>query len=99
VLPGRRGKRSFLARHAGLADNPGEVVDSSGNVIGRHSGFHNFTIGQRRGIGIGGGAPLYVLETDARDNRVVGALTRTLRADACGCATPTSAGPASAWTA
>ena len=65
------GKRSFLARHAGLADKPGEVVDSSGNVIGRHSGFHNFTIGQRRGIGIGGGAPLYVLETDARDNRVV----------------------------
>jgi tRNA-uridine 2-sulfurtransferase len=65
------GKRSFLARHAGLADNPGEIVDSSGNVVGRHSGFHNFTIGQRRGIGIGGGAPLYVLETDARDNRVV----------------------------
>jgi len=65
------GKRSFLARHAGLADNPGEIVDASGSVVGRHSGFHNFTVGQRRGLGIGGGAPLYVLETDAADNRVV----------------------------
>ncbi len=65
------GKRSFLARHAGLAESPGEIVDSSGNVVGDHAGFHNFTVGQRRGIGIGGGAPLYVLRTDASENRVV----------------------------
>jgi tRNA-uridine 2-sulfurtransferase len=65
------GKRSFLARHAGLGDKPGEIVDSSGSVVGRHSGFHNFTVGQRRGIGIGGTSPLYVLETHASDNRVV----------------------------
>jgi tRNA-uridine 2-sulfurtransferase len=65
------GKRSFLSRHAGLADDPGELVDASGNVVGRHSGFHNFTVGQRRGIGIGGGAPRYVLATDPSENRVV----------------------------
>ncbi len=65
------GKRSFLARHAGLGESPGEIVDSRGNVVGRHPGFHNFTVGQRRGIGIGGGAPLYVLRTDASENRVV----------------------------
>ena len=65
------GKRSFLARHAELGDDPGEIVDSGGNVVGRHSGFHNFTVGQRRGLRIGGGAPLYVLGTDAAANRVV----------------------------
>jgi tRNA-uridine 2-sulfurtransferase len=65
------GRRSFLERHGGLDDRPGELVDADGRVLGRHRGFHNFTVGQRRGIGIGGGAPLYVLRTDARSNRVV----------------------------
>jgi len=65
------GKRSFLSRHAGLDANPGEIVDSSGAVVGRHEGFHNFTVGQRRGLGIGGGDPRYVLRTDATENRVV----------------------------
>jgi tRNA-uridine 2-sulfurtransferase len=65
------GKRSFLARHGGLDDRPGEIVDDRGRVLGRHRGFHNFTVGQRRGIGLGGGDPLYVLGTDARSNRVV----------------------------
>jgi tRNA-uridine 2-sulfurtransferase len=65
------GKRSFLQRHGGLEDRPGEIVNGDGRVVGRHRGFHNFTVGQRRGIGIGGGDPLYVLRTDARSNRVV----------------------------
>jgi tRNA-uridine 2-sulfurtransferase len=66
------GKRTFLARHGGLEDRPGDVVDGSGHAVGRHRGFHNFTVGQRRGIGIGGGEdPLYVLRTDERSNRVV----------------------------
>jgi tRNA-specific 2-thiouridylase len=65
------GKRAFLARHAGLDANPGEIVDSDGRVVGSHPGFHNFTVGQRRGLGIGGGEPLYVLRTDASENRVV----------------------------
>ena len=65
------GKRSFLERHGGLDDRPGEIIDADGRVLGRHRGFHNFTVGQRRGIGVGGGDPLYVLRTDARSNRVV----------------------------
>jgi tRNA-specific 2-thiouridylase len=66
-----QGKREFLRRHAGLEDRPGEVVDRSGRRLGEHHGHHNFTVGQRRGIGFGGGEPLYVLATDAATNRVV----------------------------
>ncbi len=65
------GKRSFLARHAGLGERPGEIVDRSGRVVGRHGGHHEFTIGQRRGLGVAASEPLYVLATDAGTNRVV----------------------------
>jgi tRNA-uridine 2-sulfurtransferase len=66
-----QGKREFLRRHAGLDDRPGKVVDPSGRRLGKHNGHHNFTVGQRRGLGVGGGEPLYVLETDAATNRVI----------------------------
>ncbi len=66
-----QGKREFLRSHAGLEDRPGEVVDRSGRSLGEHRGHHNFTVGQRRGLGVGGGQPLYVLATDAAANRVV----------------------------
>jgi tRNA-specific 2-thiouridylase len=66
-----QGKREFLRRHAGLEDRPGEVVDRSGRRLGEHSGHHNFTVGQRRGLGVSGGEPLYVLATDAASNRVI----------------------------
>ncbi len=49
---------------------PGDVVDTRGNVVGRHEGQQHFTIGQRRGLGIGGGVPLYVLGRDAASNTV-----------------------------
>jgi tRNA-specific 2-thiouridylase len=65
------GKREFLRRHAGLGDRPGEIVDADGRVVGSHRGHHNFTVGQRRGIGVGGGRPLYVLRKDAAANRIV----------------------------
>jgi tRNA-specific 2-thiouridylase len=67
------GRRAFLRRHGGrrLAATPGEIVDSGGHVLGRHEGHHDFTIGQRRGIGLGGGEPLYVLAKDPDSNRVV----------------------------
>jgi tRNA-specific 2-thiouridylase len=64
------GKRSFLERHGGLGDRAGEIVDSSGRRVGDHAGHHNFTVGQRRGLGVGSHEPLYVLATDARANRV-----------------------------
>jgi tRNA-specific 2-thiouridylase len=66
-----QGKREFLRRHAGLGEQPGEVVDRTGRRLGTHSGHHNFTVGQRRGLQVGGGQPLYVLATDAATNRVI----------------------------
>jgi tRNA-specific 2-thiouridylase len=54
------------------AAEPGDIVDLDGRVLGRHAGIINFTIGQRRGLGVGGSAePLYVVELNARDRRVV----------------------------
>ncbi len=50
---------------------PGNIVDESGQVLGRHDGAAYFTIGQRRGIGISHPTPLYVLHIDAANNRVV----------------------------
>src|SRR5436190_4040168 len=47
----------------------GEIVDTSGRVIGRHDGIHRYTIGQRRGIGIADERPLYVISIDADRNR------------------------------
>ncbi len=63
----------FLARHGGIGDRPGELVDPAGTVVGRHRGQHGFTVGQRRGLGVdgaGGTPPLYVLDKDAATGRV-----------------------------
>jgi tRNA-specific 2-thiouridylase len=65
-----QGKSKFLRRHGGLRDRDGAVVDSSGHTLGRHRGHHNFTVGQRQGIGVSAPAPLYVLATDATANTV-----------------------------
>jgi tRNA-specific 2-thiouridylase len=65
-----QGKRGFLRRHGGLGDSEGDLVDSGGRRVGRHRGHHNFTVGQRRGIGIGAPEPLYVLRTDSASNTV-----------------------------
>jgi tRNA-uridine 2-sulfurtransferase len=58
---------AFLERHGGLGERRGKIVDREGNVLGEHAGAHTFTVGQRHGLGIGGGGvggPLYVLATD-----------------------------------
>ncbi len=61
------------SREAGisLTEQEGEIVNEDGAVIGRHSGVHHFTIGQRKGLGFAAGKPLYVLAIDAAKNRVV----------------------------
>ena len=61
------------ARRPGLApvSQAGDIVDREGRVLGRHRGQHRFTVGQRRGIGVAGPEPLYVLAKDAARNRVV----------------------------
>ncbi len=50
---------------------PGEIVHRDGRILGRHNGIHRYTIGQRKGLGIGWHEPLYVLAIDAATNRVV----------------------------
>ena len=53
------------------AAEPGEITDLQGNVLGTHAGIIHFTVGQRRGLGVATGAPLYVVRLDARTRRVV----------------------------
>lgn len=63
--------QDFLVRIGGKMST-GKIVTRSGNVIGTHEGISNFTVGQRKGINIGGHSePLYVLELDDRNNLVV----------------------------
>jgi tRNA-specific 2-thiouridylase len=49
----------------------GEIVTTAGDVVGRHNGLHHFTVGQRRGLGLAAGRPLYVVELQPETNRVV----------------------------
>jgi tRNA-uridine 2-sulfurtransferase len=53
------------------AAEPGDIVDLNGGVLGRHDGIIHFTVGQRRGLGVAAGHPLYVLRLDAATRRVV----------------------------
>jgi tRNA-uridine 2-sulfurtransferase len=57
-------------RGVSLNASEGEIVNEDGEVIGRHNGVHNFTIGQRKGLGFAAGKPLYVLSIDPEKNRV-----------------------------
>ena len=52
-------------------DREGEVVTVAGKVIGKHRGYWNYTVGMRKGLGIGGGTPYYVVALDAERNRVI----------------------------
>lgn len=49
----------------------GDLVTTSGEIIGEHEGIHNYTIGQRRGIGVGGGIPYYVVAKDIGSNTII----------------------------
>ncbi len=62
--------REFLEKHGALS-RPGSIVDTAGRTIGRHDGIHNFTVGQRRGLGVTEGKPLYVVDLDVRRNQVM----------------------------
>ena len=53
------------------AANPGKIVSQDGAVLGEHKGIINYTVGQRRGLGIGGGDPLYVIKLDADSREVI----------------------------
>jgi len=53
------------------AGEPGDIVDRSGRVLGRHNGIASYTVGQRKGLGVAAGEPLHVLEIDSDRRRVV----------------------------
>lgn len=60
----------FVTRQLGHVEK-GPIEDSSGKTIGEHGGIHRYTIGQRKGLGLSTGVPLYIVKIDAKDNRVV----------------------------
>jgi tRNA-specific 2-thiouridylase len=62
--------RAFLGRN-GLEPREGAVIDENGTRLGTHEGFWRFTPGQRRGLGVSTGQPLYAVGTDAQTNTVV----------------------------
>jgi tRNA-uridine 2-sulfurtransferase len=71
--------RSFLERQ-GVPSTPGEIVDETGEVLGRHEGLWRFTPGQRRGLGLASGKPLHVVRSDPASNTLVVGPRRSLGA-------------------
>ena len=61
----------FVGQHRPELDGAGEIVDEAGTVLGHHEGYWRYTIGQRRGLGIAAGHPLYVLSVQPATRRVV----------------------------
>lgn len=74
-VPGGDYKRfldAYLAEQGeALPDTAGQLVTTDGTVIGEHSGIHNFTVGQRKGLGMATGSPLYVIEIRGDSGQVV----------------------------
>lgn len=66
-----RNKDGFLRRELKLADDPGPIVNTQGRVLGTHHGLLGYTIGQRQGIGVAAGVPLYVVAMDRTQNRLI----------------------------
>src|ERR1700722_8277004 len=73
----------LVERGEKLSEDEGDLVTTSGEVIGRHRGVHNYTVGQRKGLGVAAGKPLYVVELDHAANRVVVGDDSDLRSNIC----------------
>jgi tRNA-specific 2-thiouridylase len=61
---------SFVSRHEPAVARAGSIVDGQGHALGTHSGVHRFTVGQRKGLGLSGPSPLYVLKIEAESGQV-----------------------------
>ena len=61
----------FVDRQLDAGDRTGDIVDSGGKIVGRHRGIHRLTVGQRKGLGLSTGTPMYVLKLDPAHSRVV----------------------------
>jgi len=74
-VPGGDYKRfidAYLAEKGeSLPDTAGELVTADGQVIGEHAGIHNFTVGQRKGLGVATGSPLYVIQISGANKQVI----------------------------
>jgi tRNA-uridine 2-sulfurtransferase len=68
---GEEDYREFVARRHPEAARPGPIVDPDGKVLGEHKGIAGYTVGQRKGLGLATGEPLYVLAVDGPGNRLV----------------------------
>ncbi len=64
-------KESGIPEERGVPFGPGAIVTTDGRTLGEHEGVHHFTVGQRRGLGVATGEPLYVISTDPLRQRVV----------------------------
>lgn len=63
--------KEFLEPYTRKGKEKGDIVDTDGNYLGEHNGIMNYTIGQRRGLGIAAGKPMYVVRVDAQNNLIV----------------------------
>ncbi len=63
--------RRFLRSHASPAFKPGPIATTDGVIIGEHTGLADYTIGQRKGLGISSGSPLYVVDKDVQTNTLI----------------------------
>jgi tRNA-uridine 2-sulfurtransferase len=61
----------------------GEIVTTSGDVLGRHNGLHNYTVGQRSGLGVAVGRPIYVVSLDGEKNQLIVGDDAELRGSVC----------------
>jgi tRNA-specific 2-thiouridylase len=75
--------RRFLSERTPRAIRPGPIRDSSGRILGQHRGLAHYTVGQRKGLGISGPEPLYVLALDAADNTLLVGTTADLGREVC----------------
>ena len=62
---------AVIAAHTGCTPEPGDFVDESGRILGRHRGIIYYTVGQRKGLGLSLPAPLYVIRIDPEKNQVI----------------------------
>ena len=66
-----------------LPEESGDIVNTAGEVLGRHNGLHHYTVGQRRGLGFAAGRPVYVVSLDRVNNRLIVGEDADLRRTTC----------------
>lgn len=81
---------SFIERETGVSERPGNFVNREGKILGRHKGISHYTVGQRKGLGLAFGEPVFVTEIRPASNEVVlgtgeDVFTRQLTADTLNC--------------